>query len=191
MVTAMWTSAIIKEPDNYWGRELFFFCLSESKIHSKGRKEKKKKDSQTVGYWCVVFTSIRRSERMFLGTTVIFLKKLQMCLQMKNTLFHGSPVPRKWPSRCSLTNGRDPPGALWQSILTNRQNSSHLFLQKSLSFIFTLSMVISWFSLLGKAFRLLWQPCISSPKGTSPLPKPYFSLESHATSSPVSLLGVL
>lgn len=90
------------------------------KYHQVGPKftakeeKKKKKDSQTVGYWCVVFTSIRRSERTFLGTTVLFLKKLQMCLQMKNTLFHGSPVPRKWLSCCSLTNGRDPPGALWQ-----------------------------------------------------------------------------
>ena len=54
MVTAMWTSAIIKEPDNYWGRELFFFCLSESKIHSKGRKEKKKKKTAkqlVIGVW--------------------------------------------------------------------------------------------------------------------------------------------
>lgn len=177
------------------GTLLFLFKYHQVSPKFTAKEEKKKKNSQTVGYWCVVFTSIRRSERMFLGTTVIFLKKLQMCLQMKNTLFHGSPVPRKWLSRCSLTNGRDPPGALpavaYESILTNRQNSSHLFLQKSLSFIFTLSTVISWFSLLGKAFRLLWQPCISSPKGTSPLPKPYFSLESHATSSPVSLLGVL
>ena len=118
MVTAMWTSVIIKEPDNYGGRELFFFCLSTIKwvenSQQRKKRKKKKKDSQTVGYWGVVFTSIRRSERTFLGTTVIFLKKLQMCLQMKNTLFHGSPVPRKWLSRCSLTNGRDPPGALWQ-----------------------------------------------------------------------------
>lgn len=111
------------------------------------KKKKKKKDSQTVGYWCVVFTSIRQSERTFLGTTVIFLKKLQMCLQTRNTLFNGSPVPRKWLSCCLLTNGRDPPGAVPavadERILTNRQNSSHLFLQKSLSFIFTLSTVIS------------------------------------------------
>ena len=196
MVTAMWTSVIIKEPDNYGGRELFFFCLSTIKwvenSQQRKKRKKKKKDSQTVGYWCVVFTSIRRSERTFLGTTVIFLKKLQMCLQMKNTLFHSSSpkevaltlLAHKWkgPTRSSVAD---------ESILTNRQNSSHLFLQKSLSFIFTLSTVISWFSLLGKAFRLLWQPYISSPKGTSPLPKPYFSLESHATSSPVSLLGVL
>lgn len=93
---------------------LFKYHQVSRKFTAKEEKKKKKKDSQTVGYWCVVFTSIRRSERTFLGTTVIFLKKLQMCLQMKNTLFHGSPVPRKWLSRCSLTNGRDPPGALWQ-----------------------------------------------------------------------------
>lgn len=129
------------------GTLLFLFKYHQVSPKFTAKEEKKKKNSQTVGYWCVVFTSIRRSERMFLGTTVIFLKKLQMCLQMKNTLFHGSPVPRKWLSRCSLTNGRDPPGALpavaYESILTNRQNSSHLFLQKSLSFIFTLSTVIS------------------------------------------------
>ena len=41
---------------------------------------------------------MRGSERLFLGTTVIFLKKLQMCLQMKNTLGYGRPVPRKWIS---------------------------------------------------------------------------------------------
>lgn len=123
---------------------LFKYHQVSRKFTAKEEKKKKKKDSQTVGYWCVVFTSIRRSERTFLGTTVIFLKKLQMCLQMKNTLFHSSSpkevaltlLAHKWkgPTRSSVAD---------ESILTNRQNSSHLFLQKSLSFIFTLSTVIS------------------------------------------------
>lgn len=50
MVTAMWTSAIRKEPDNYWGRELFCFCLStiqwvQNSQQRKKRREKKKKPS--------------------------------------------------------------------------------------------------------------------------------------------------
>lgn len=117
------------------------------------KKLKKKKNySQTVGNWCVMFLSMRGSERTCLGT---FLNKLRTCLQMKSICVYGSPVPRKRISHCLLTKGRAPPGTLPavpdERILTNRQNSHHLFLQKSLCFIFNPSTVISQFSLLGKA----------------------------------------
>lgn len=79
-----------------------------------------------------------------------------------------------------------------ERILTDRQNSSHLFLEKCLCFIFNLSTVISQFSLLGKACQGAVTTLFLLPHGErSPLPKPYSSLESSATSSAASLLGVL
>ena len=77
-----------------------YFSLTtsnESKIRRKRRKDIKKKNySQTVGNWCVVFTSVRGSERTFLGTAAIFLNKLHMCLQIRSTVVYGASVPRKW-----------------------------------------------------------------------------------------------
>lgn len=73
-----------------------------------------------------------------------------------------------------------------------RQNSSHLFLKKSLYFIFNLGTVISQFSLLGESVSGRYDNHIFlSPKELPPFPKPYSSLESSTTSSLAALSGVL
>ena len=54
MVTAMWTSAIIKEPDNYWGKELFFFCLSTIKWVENSQQRKKRKKKRQPNSWLLV-----------------------------------------------------------------------------------------------------------------------------------------
>lgn len=108
-------------------RTLVFFPKQHQmspKFTGRGEKKFLKNYSQTVGNWCVAFTSMRGSERMFLGTTVIFLNKLQMCLQIKSVLVCGNSVPRKWVLCWVLTNGRLSQRALPavpdKRILTNK-----------------------------------------------------------------------
>lgn len=64
------------------------------KFTGRGEKTFFKNYSQTVGNWCVVFTSMRGSERTFLGMAVLFLNKLHMCLQIKSAPVYGASVPR-------------------------------------------------------------------------------------------------
>lgn len=89
-----WTSGTIKEPDNLWGCGLLYFFSKHHQMSPKftGRGGQKNflNSSQTFSNWCVLFTSMRGSERMCLGTVIIFLNKLHMCLQMKNTLIYAS-----------------------------------------------------------------------------------------------------
>lgn len=72
-----------------------------------------------------------------------------------------------------------------------RHHSSHLFLKKSLCFIFNLSTVISQFSLLGKPGRGSDNPIFPSPEELPPLPTPDSSLEISATSSPATVRSTL
>lgn len=159
------------------GMGTFVFFSNNIKLSPKfsGRGEKKflKNYSQAVGNWCVVFTSMRESERTFLGMAVIFLNKLHMCLPMKSTLVHGTSVPRV--VACSQVEGSHKELCrLCQMKETSqrRQNSSHLFLRKSLCFIFNPSS--SQFSLLGKACQGAMTTLFFLPKGAPSFAKAIF-----------------
>lgn len=163
-----------------------------------GRGEEKffKSYSQTVGDWCVVFTSMRWSERTVLGTAVTFLNKLQMYLQIKSARVYAAYSQGSgFGVACSQMEGSPRELCLHYQIKESsqrRQNSSHLFLKKSLYFIFNLGTVISQFSLLGESVLGRYDNHIFlSPKELPPFPKPYSSLESSTTSSLAALSGVL
>lgn len=103
----------------------------------------------------MVFTSMRGSERMFLGSTCILPSKPQMCLHTESSLAYSSSGSRKCLLLCVLTSGRchQVLGMLHQGKESSeiKQRWSHLFLKKGLCFIFNLTTVISQFSFSGES----------------------------------------